>query len=56
MAIMDGNTDQELIKIWQLVSDLSNQINESRNTAATLRQQAEVLKVSSHLLRYCCEL
>jgi hypothetical protein len=41
--------ENELIKIWNLVVALSEQLQENRAITAQLRAQADVLKVLSHL-------
>jgi len=46
MAIMDANYDQEMIRLWGIISDLSEQLNQHRATASALRNQAEGIKVS----------
>jgi hypothetical protein len=46
MAIMDVNYDQEMMRLWEIISDLSEQLNRHRATASTLRNQAEGIKVS----------
>ena len=46
MAIMDANYDQEMMRLWGIISDLSDQLNEHRATASMLRNQAEGIKVS----------
>ena len=45
MAIMDANYDQEMMRLWGIISDLSDQLNEHRATASMLRNQAEGIKV-----------
>lgn len=52
MAILDSGVDQDLMKLWQLCTDLTTQLNETRTTAAALRQQSEVLKVCPHIFLY----
>jgi len=44
MAIMDANYDQEMIRLWGIISDLSEQLNQHRATASALRNQAEGIK------------
>jgi len=46
MAIMDANYDQEMMRLWGIISDLSDQLNEHRATASALRNRAEGIKVS----------
>lgn len=46
MAIMDANYDQEMLRLWGIISDLSEQLNQHRATASALRNQAEGIKVS----------
>jgi len=46
MAIMDANYDQEMMRLWGIISDLSEQLNQHRATASALRNQAEGIKVS----------
>ena len=46
MAIMDVNYDQEMMQLWEIISDLSQQLNQNRATASALRNQAEGMKVS----------
>jgi len=48
MAIMDANYDQEMMRLWAIISDLSEQLNQHRATASALRNQAECIKVSLH--------
>lgn len=45
MAIMDANYDQEMMRLWGIISDLSEQLNQHRATASALRNQAEGIKV-----------
>lgn len=45
MAIME-NYDQEMMRLWGIISDLSEQLNQHRATASALRNQAEGIKVS----------
>jgi len=44
MAIMDANYDQEMMRLWGIISDLSEQLNQHRATASALRNQAEGIK------------
>jgi len=44
MAIMDVNYDQEMMRLWGIISELSEQLNQHRATASALRNQAEVIK------------
>jgi len=44
MAIMDANYDQEMMRLWGVISDLSEQLNQHRATASLLRNQAEGIK------------
>jgi len=44
MAIMDVNYDQEMMRLWEIISDLSEQLNQHRVTASALRNQAEGIK------------
>jgi len=44
MAIMDANYDQDMIRLWGIISDLSEQLNQHRATASALRNQAEGIK------------
>lgn len=46
MAIMDANYDQEMMRLWGIISDLSDQLNQHRATASALRNQAEGIKAS----------
>ena len=46
MAIMDANYDQEMLRLWTIISELSEQLNQHRATASALRNQAEGIKVS----------
>jgi len=46
MAIMDANYDQEMMRLWGIISDLSDQLNEHRATASMLRNQGEGIKAS----------
>jgi len=41
---MDANYDQEMMRLWGIISDLSDQLNEHRATASMLRNQAEGIK------------
>ena len=45
MAIMDMNYDQEMMRLWEIISNLSEQLNQHRATASALRNQAEGIKV-----------
>ena len=45
MAIME-NYDQEMVRLWGIISDLSDQLNLHRATASALRNQAEGIRVS----------
>jgi hypothetical protein len=47
MAIMDANYDQEIVRLWGIISDLSEQLSQHRATAGALGNQAEGVKVSS---------
>lgn len=49
MAIMDANYDQEMMRLWGIISDLSDQLNQHRATASALRNQAEGIKVNLQL-------
>jgi len=44
MAIMDVNYDQEMMRLWGIISELSEQLNQHRATASALRNQAEGIK------------
>jgi len=44
MAIMDVNYDQEMMRLWGIISELSEQLNQHRATASALRSQAECIK------------
>ena len=46
MAIMDANYDQEMMRLWGVISDLSEQLNQHRATANLLKSQAEGIRVS----------
>lgn len=46
MAVMDVNYDQEMMRLWDIITDLSQQLNQHRATASALRNQAEGIKVS----------
>lgn len=46
MAIMDVNYDQEMMRLWEIISNLSEQLNQHRATASALRNQAEGIKVN----------
>ena len=52
MAIMDANYDQEMMRLWGIISDLSEQLNQHRATASALRNQAEGIKVSLRLMPF----
>ncbi|KAF9649938.1 hypothetical protein BDM02DRAFT_3093974 [Thelephora ganbajun] len=41
---MDANYDQEMMRLWAIISDLSEQLNQHRATASALRNQAEGIK------------
>jgi len=43
---MDANYDQEMVRLWEIISGLSEQLNQHRATASALRNQAEGIKVS----------
>ena len=37
--------DSELLRVWQLVNELSDQLAQNQNIANTLQSQAGILKV-----------
>lgn len=48
--IIQGEVEQELLRVWTLISDLSEQLEENRSVTASLREQAATLKVSVSVL------
>jgi hypothetical protein len=51
MAVMETNYDQEMMQLWSVIADLSDQLNQHRSLAASLHAQAGGIKVS---LDYYC--
>lgn len=45
MALSNPNDESALIAVWQLVAELSEQLNANRAATAALQAQAGVLKV-----------
>jgi len=43
--IVHADVEAELLQVWTLVSELSDQLQENRDVTADLRAQAEALKV-----------
>lgn len=46
MALSTGNEEHALLAVWQLVAELSEQLNQNRAATASLQAQVGVLKVS----------
>lgn len=49
MVIMDGGAEQDIIKLWSLVVELSEQLTKTRTLAGSLHSQSIQLKVSVSL-------
>lgn len=43
--IVQADVETELLRVWNLISELSDQLQENRDVTADLRAQAEALKV-----------
>jgi hypothetical protein len=43
--IVHADVETELLRVWNLISELSDQLQENRDVTADLRAQAEALKV-----------
>lgn len=43
--IVHAEVETELLRVWTLISELSDQLQENREVTADLRAQAEALKV-----------
>ena len=47
MTIVEGSgTDQELMRLWSLIAELSEELNQNRSLAVSLYSQATNVKVS----------
>jgi len=44
MTILDSGTDQDLVRLWTLISDLSEQVSQNRNLSVTLYGQVGSVK------------
>jgi hypothetical protein len=57
--IFNADVESELLRVWNLINELSEQLQENRGVTANLRDQAERLKVRFyfpchfHLLYSC---
>ncbi|EJC97903.1 uncharacterized protein FOMMEDRAFT_137295 [Fomitiporia mediterranea MF3/22] len=47
MAIMDENYERDLMKLWTLVGDLSEQLSQTKGLADTLRSHSMILKAQA---------
>lgn len=45
LMIVHENVEHELLRVWALISELSEQLQENRTVTADLRAQADALKV-----------
>lgn len=45
--IVHADVESELLRVWTLISELSDQLQENRVATADLRSQADALKVCS---------
>jgi hypothetical protein len=43
--IFNADVESELLRVWNLINELSEQLQENRGVTANLRDQAELLKV-----------
>jgi len=48
MTILD-NSEQDLLQLWSLIAELSDQLNQNRSLSVSLHAQAGSIKVSSQL-------
>lgn len=48
--ILHADVETELLRVWTLISELSDQLQENRDVTTDLRGQAEALKVSCSCL------
>lgn len=46
MAIMEGNYEQEMMRLWAVISEMSEALNQHRAVAASLHAQAGGIKVA----------
>ena len=49
MAIMDPNAEQDVMKLWQLVVDLSEQLTQTKQVVSSLYAESQKLKVGDRL-------
>jgi hypothetical protein len=49
MTILDGNTDQELLRLWSVIGDLSEELTRNRVLSVALYNQVGNAKVSDQL-------
>ena len=54
MAIMDDSYERDMMKIWTLVVDLSEQLSHTKQQADALRSHSMILKVCVVRIRQCC--
>lgn len=45
MTILDGGDDQELLRLWALIAELSEELSQNRTLAVSLYSQANNVKV-----------
>ena len=50
MAIMDPNAEQDVMKLWQLVVDLSEQLTQTKQVVSSLYSESQKLKVGEDCL------
>ena len=46
MAIMDPSGDPDVMRVWSMVSELSEQLSQNRSTAVNLHALTDGVKVS----------
>lgn len=49
MAVLDNN-DQDLMQLWSLITELSEQLSQNRSVSVSLYAQAGNIKVNVHRL------
>lgn len=45
MAVMEMNGEQDIMKLWHLVIDLSEQLSQMRQAVSSLHAESQKLKV-----------
>lgn len=52
MAVLDNN-DQDLMQLWAMITELSEQLNQNRNLSVALYGQAGNIKVCAKIIGKC---